>query len=217
MYKKPLKIILSILLTLIFICSVLFNIVAFNSSYASLMFRYDKNSYQTMHSIAASKLEYSNVKDGLYVKGQNVNGCSSFEAQYNVENDIMETKTTCKIGDVTSTYYYKNNSIYNQNGEILEQDVSFDYFVSEYPNIFTHFLDITLWDVDLNGGKTKIDFSFSPFYTLGIKFSFFKTETLIYTYKYDLKGRIRKIEAKDDTSKASILIDYKKQNIDFPR
>ena len=58
---KAFKIILKSLLFLVFVISVTLNILLFNSSYGSLMFKYDKNKFYTMNYFATNKLTYENL------------------------------------------------------------------------------------------------------------------------------------------------------------
>ena len=227
MNRRPLKIIFTVLLVLIFIVSALFNILAFNTSYASLMFKYDKNTLQTMHFKAYEPIKYDNLEKGYIVKGENIDGCDSFEAQYYInESSEIEMKTVCSVKEqdkeVTTTYYYKNNKIFIDSGDKKQKiEGSFVTYRASYPDVFDYY-DIALeYDLNAENYKTKMDFSFAPFYTLGIKYSFSVKDSgyespFTATYQYDLKGRLRKIILDNEEEPSKLSIRHKNKSIEYP-
>lgn len=219
MKKKVLNIVLYTLLTIIFVVSTLFNILAFSTSYGSLMFKYDKNLYSAMHQDSVSKLAFNNNKEqGIQIEGKNIAGCSSFEAQYHMNNDLtIDMKSVCKTKEGTTTYYVKGDTIYIQEGKTKTKEAGdIGDFITKYPD-FYEFASIAI-DNDLleNKNKTSMDFSFSPFYTFGIKYSYKTSDSEKITYKYDLKGNLRKVEYEKGKEKSFATISYKNKKIEFP-
>lgn len=227
MNRNPLKIVLTVLLVLIFIASFLFNILAFNSSYASLMFKHDGSLLETMHLATYSVIDYEDLEKGYSVKGKNIDGCDVFEAKYHInEKKEIETKTVCTIKgtekDETTTYYFREGKIYiDKADKKIKADGSFDDFRINYPDVFDYYEEALGYDLNVDNYKTKMDFSFSPFYTLGIDYSF-AAKDIAYilpftvTYKYDLKGRLRKIIVDNDKNPSSLTIKHKDSKISYP-
>ena len=68
-------------------------------------------------------------------------------------------------------------------------------------------------DIAEKDTKIKMDFSFSPFYVLGIKYTVSKTTT----FYYDLNGKLRQIEAKlADGTKETYKFNYQNKQINLP-
>lgn len=242
---KSLKIILNILLILLFFVSAIFNILTFNSSYASLMFKYDKNLFEVMHTNAKSEITYEvfdlyidkHTNQGFSVKGENIDGCDKFEATYYISVDDetkvseIESSTVCTTintdkKEVVTKYYFKNNVMFTDAPDIeatkenfeqkFRETGTFEDFRAKHPDAFDHLEKVLVNDLKYDSNKTKLDFSFSPFYTLGIKYSVDLTDTSYITYRYDLKGRIRKIVDNNDAKDSTLTINYKNKKVEFP-
>lgn len=221
--KKLLTIILSVLAALLFLVSALYNILVYKSSYGSLMFKYDEVKYYVMHDIATQPFSYTylqkETKNVVKISGENIDGCDVFTTEYyvNKESKIF-IKTTCSVEEDETTYYYDGTTVYIYHGdENSKKDLSLGEYFTYYPDFFG-FAQTFLFDTSLTSNKnnkTKIDFSFSPFYTFGIKYSYSLADTS-YTYKYDLYGRLRKIIIEDSVNKSTYRIDYTSEKFSLP-
>lgn len=219
MKKKVLNITLYSLLTIMLVASILFNILAFSTSYGSLMFKYDKNLYVAMHQDNIVKFNFSNKSEqGIQIEGKNIAGCASFEAQYHMNDDLtIDAKSVCKNKEETTTYYVKGDTIYIQEGKTKTKEAGdINDFATRYPD-FNEFVSLAITkDLLESKNKTSMDFSFSPFYTFGIKYSYKTNDDEKITYKYDLKGNLRKVEYEKGKEKSSATISYKNKKIEFP-
>ncbi len=218
--KKGLKITLIVLMFIALVFSVFFNIFAFKSSYGALMFTYEKEKYEEMVQMSEAKLVYTynglKIHTGIQVKGENVDNCESFEAQYYVEADgSVNVKTVCEVEDKEITYYYADGYLYKEEDGIKSvESMSYNYFISQYPSLGRALSGVDGLFTLNEKSKTYIAFSFSPFYVIGIGYSY-KKDDVEYEIKYDLKGRLRnvKIDAQKDTT---LEISYSSKDIDFP-
>lgn len=220
--KKIITIISISLASTVFVISALFNIFMFKTSYGTLMFNYNKETYFTMHSIASEKFDVSllnkQTKYSTKISGENIEGCDYFTTQYYVDkNSKLNIKTTCKINKETTTYYFKDSTLYVEKGSSkTSESIDFDNYVTQYPEFFG-FASGFLFDPQLtdSNNKTSIDFSFSPFYTFGIKYSYSKSD-IKYTYHYNLKGHLRKIDIKKDGKVDTLKIFYNEKIFKTP-
>lgn len=222
--KKWLKITLICLASILLVFSVLLNILSFKTSYSSLMFKYDKSLFDSMHSLAHSKVSYTSFiseKDyGYTVKGENIDGCSTFEANYYVDGSSnLQMKVICSTNEQTSSYYFKDNVVYiDASSGKTKESITIEQYIAKYPDSLGYIENMFAVNTlsEQEGNKTKIDFSFSPFYTLGIRYKFNVSDNETITYKYDLKGRIRKIIVENDELNSKLKIKYKRSSIEFP-
>lgn len=220
---KKIIIIISIsLASIVFVISALFNIFMFKTSYGTLMFNYDKRTYFTMHSISSEKFDINYLnKSSKYstkITGENIEGCDYFTTQYFVDKDLkLNIKTTCKIDKETTTYYFKDSTLYIVKGSSkTSENINFENYVTQYPEFFG-FANDFLFDPQLtdSNNKTSMDFSFSPFYTFGIKYSYSKLNVK-YTYHYNLKGDLRKIDIKKGGKVDTLKIYYNEKTFKMP-
>ena len=78
------------------------------------------------------------------------------------------------------------------------------------------FQDKILEEIEESDNKVKIDFSFNPFYVIGLKYEI-KEEKSTTLYRYDLNGRLREISHESSSGdKISYKISYKNVKIDLP-
>lgn len=225
---KALKIITTIFLTLVFILSIALNILLFSSSYGSLMFKYNKTTFNTMNSMNDERLSFNyltNKKNqGIQITITSNN--EEFKGIYYVDENSELTfehiysTVNGKTRTITKRVYYKDNTLYtDDNGTmsisnttiqeiLLLSDIIFNQSSNVIPNA-----DI----VKSNDDKTQIGFSFSPLYFLGIKYAYTNEANQSYTYNYDLKGRIRKVEIKEsETENKKYIINYKAKKVIIP-
>lgn len=224
--KKLIKIFLTIVLTFIFLLSVSYNIIIFKTSYGSLMFKYDELKYYTMHNLAIEPFSAAyltkETKDTIEISGESIDGCDIFESKYYVNADKkLHIKTVCIVKgeeDLKTTYYYDGSTLYIDNGNTKsKKSIDWVSYLEFYPEFFS-FAQTFLFNKTLTSdenNKTKIDFSFSPFYTFGIKYAYSIGATE-YTYRYDLKGRLRKIQINQPTGNAKYEINYTDTKFSFP-
>lgn len=180
---KTFKIILNTFLVVVFIASTLISILLFSSSYGSLMFRKDKNLLNSMLTVQSTNFSYSNFmeqKDVSY----------TFDTVIKEENKKADIKIVVafnKDGDMS----YSETCI---NDACLDVDSVLNYISIVHTELYSS-----------NKVKTKMDFSFSPFYTFGIKVDAGNIEA-----NYDLKGNLRKVKITEE--KKSIIIKISKGN-----
>ena len=171
--NKFIKVSIAILVTLLLIVSFLYNILAFRSSYGTLMFKYDELKYYTMHSLATESLDTrflkKETKHATKIKGENIEGCSLLEMTYYVDNeDKLNIKTICSKENKTTTYYFKDSILYIDDGvSKTKESISLSNYKALYPEYFG-FMENFLLNSDLTAdkeNKTSMDFSSSPFWT----------------------------------------------------
>jgi len=226
---KVFKIILKVFLVLIFIVSVTFNIAIFGSSYGSLTIKYDETKFLSMSSYTSSNiystfLGYSKNK-GLQLEVTNVGDCDKLIANYyfdNEKNASFETKCTYLENDETKTnsYYYKDNVLYTDiNGAKSKQTLNYSTAITTILSLETYkdILFLEEGTIRSNNGKTHLNFSFKPFYFMGINYSYTSDAGSKYSYNYDLKGTLRKVSVSNkDEKKQTYVINYKNNKINFP-
>lgn len=211
------KKILAILLTIVFIFSVLFNVLCFKSSYASLLFSYDEDLYSTMASNALSRFYYQNItalkNSGVQIKTNNVGSCSEATLDIYFDSDSKPTlKHSCKKvseSEIKTTYtYFYDDVVYFDNGTKTKTTSTFLQTYSSYGA----FLPLN----QVIDEKAKTAISFNSKYILGIKYGYKENETT-YIYKYDLKGKLRDVSITNgDETTASYKISYKNSSIALP-
>lgn len=221
--KKLIKVLIIVLASLLLIISFLYNILAFKTSYGTLMFKYDELKYYTMHSLATeafdTRLLTEETKHAIKIKGENIEGCSLLEMTYYVDSDNkLNIKTICTKENETATYYFKDSTLYIDNGTSKTKElISLSDYKSLHPDYFG-FMENFLFNPDLTAdkeNKTSMDFSFTPFYTFGIKYSYSVGGTN-FMYHYSLKGKLRKVEIDQANDDYKYTIDYKADKFDLP-
>jgi len=222
--RRTFKVFFTIIIIFVFIISIFFNILLFSSSYASLMLKQNKSLYLTMHEDSKDFFELDNQKEyGFHIEAENVEGCISLISDYYVDNEGKKTvKSVCSKNEedktVVYTYYFYNNKVFVEVGEAkTKEEITFEGFLNSYPHAYKNVVEILNTDLMVNNkeNKTKLHFSFSPFYVLGIKYSFKVEENNTYTFKYDLKGRVRILSIEGENS-SNIKIKYNTDSISFP-
>ena len=223
---KIFKTILKVFVVIIFVVSAILNILIANSSYGSLLFKYEENKFLSLNTHAAHKFNYilSNKNEGLQFKATSVEGCDEFVANYYLDensNLTFETKCTYTENDetVVNKAYFKDDVIYlDNNGTKSKESISEIYAISLYKSMFTYsdLYMLTNEAITSNDSKTKIGFSFSPFYLIGINYSYKSEDNTLYKYSYDLTGKLRKVTVKDNENESKMTFNYKNKKIDFP-
>lgn len=224
---KTFKTILKILLVIIFIASAGLNILLFSSSYGTLIFKHNEAKLISMNSYANSRVSADylmNQKDaGLQIKSTAVVGCDEYIANYYVDKDSkLYAHIACtytKDGQtVTDNSYFKDNKVYHlhHTGEKAAETMDFKYLFSSQTNSALKNLLVSESKIKNNDEKAKISFSFSPFYFVGIKYSYKDELNTTYKYEYDLSGCLRKINLSNSEGKKEVTITYKSKSISIP-
>lgn len=216
------KFILKILFVIIFIFSIVLNFVLFGSSNGSLVFKHDKDKLSVMTETSNNALK--NFIDSKSSKAIEYNVTLSNETlnyTFFVDKDgkvFMKAVSTKE--DKTITKYYQDEKLYTQDGDSLTF-TNCD-LLTMYSEFYSKVYSLTNYNlletsVDENNEKTKLDFSFKPFYVLGIKYSAKATDRKL-TYKYDLKGNLRVVEAdfEDNDKDYSLTINYSNKVLKMP-
>jgi len=221
------KTIVNILLIIVFILSITFNFLIMGSSYGTLVFKHSDRKLISMAS--AQRLEFEpsyfllQKNQGIQISKKTKTESNIvkeeykfyFDKKYNLTTYVLNSKQT---GDSFNkdVYYSSNNKCYDGEGK----ENSNICVTSNIPsNILTElnvYQDALIEDVETTKTKSKVHFSFSPFYFIGIKYTI-KNETATVTYKYDLKGQLRKIEISYKTGvKETYSINYKDNKVSIP-
>lgn len=226
--KKGIKITLNILLVLAFIFSAAFNILIHGSSYGTLIV-----SHSDEKLLAITSAEYLNFYPNFFL-GQKEAGVQiyketredtsiikdtysiHFSEEYNMTASI--SKTTQEADNFTRVdSYYKDQYLYTSNDTKKTK-------TSATPNTVTYsilseittLLYVLSEDIEEKDTKAKIDFSFSPFYFIGIKYTINSEESDI-TFKYDLNGTLRKISIEYESGKKEYYeISHKNKEVKLP-
>lgn len=221
--NKLIKIILITLAVLLLLVSFLYNILAFRTSYGTLMFKYDEIKYYTMHSLSTeafdTKLLNKETKHAISIKGEKAEGCDVLEMTYYVDSENkLNIKTVCSIEEKTTTYYFRDSTLYiDDESTKTKEEISLTSYKTLYPEYFG-FMENFLFNPDLTADKedeTSMDFSLSPFYTFGIEYSYSIGDSE-FTYHYSLKGKLRKIEIEQADEEYEYKINYKAKKFDLP-
>lgn len=226
---KVIKIILKVFVVILFIVSVLLNILLFNSSNGSLIFKYDETKFIAMNSSASDYLnsEYiGSQKDmGIQFKSNNIESCNEFIANYYIDNESNITlETVCsytndKGEQVTDKLYFENNIVYlDSNGVKTKQNATASSVIEGYKGLYSHLPLFLLSNETIkeNDSKTTIGFSFSPLYVVGINYKYTDENNIESKYQYDLSGKLRKVTRKTDKKTETYEINYKSQKIEKP-
>ncbi len=216
------KFILKIIFVIIFVFSIVLNIILFGSSNGSLVFKHNKDKLNVMAENSDNTLKM--FLDGKSNKTISFNAVLSNETlnyTFYVNNEgkiFMEAVST--KDDKTITTYYQNEKLYTIDGD---SKTSKDCDVlTMYGTYYSKVYSLTNYNllessINENKEKTKVDFSFKPFYVLGIKYSAKATDRKL-TYKYDLKGNLRVVEAdfEDNDKDYKLTINYSNKALKMP-
>lgn len=216
------KFIFKILLVIIFIFSIVLNFVLVGSSNGSLVFKYNQDKLSTMAETSDNNLKM--FLDGKSNKTIVFNVVLSDETlnytfYVNKEGKIFMKAVSTK-DDKTATFYYQDEKLYTLNGDIkTSEDCNLSTMYNTYYSKVYSLTNYNLLgsSIDENKEKSKIDFSFKPFYLLGIKYTAKATDGKV-TYKYDLKGNLRVVEAdyEDDSKDYKLTINYSSKTLKMP-
>ncbi len=216
------KFILKILLVIVFIFSVVLNFVLVGSSNGSLVFKYNQDKLSALAETSNNTLE--KFLDGKSNKTISFNVTSSNETlnySFYVDKEgkiFMEAVST--KDDKTVTEYYQNEKLYTLDGDSKTyKDCDALAMYNNYYSLVYSLTNYNLLEtsIDENKEKTKIDFSFKPLYVLGIKYTANATDRKL-TYKYDLKGNLRVVEAdyEDNDKDYKLTINYSNKALKMP-
>lgn len=225
---RAFKLILKILLVIIFMFSVAFNILLWNSSYGSLIFKHNEEKLLAMAS--SKRLEFENSyfllkqESGIQIYEESREGSSieknTYKYYFDKESNLVayiESSVQTADSFSKSKSYYKDGTIYKE-----ENGVKFHYpamsvtTVGEILSSLNSLQDALITNIETTNNKAVIDFSFSPFYVLGLRYTVKEAEQTT-TYSYDLSGNLRKIHIKYQTGRTKDYeISYKNKKIDLP-
>lgn len=224
------KKIMTILLAILFILSITLNIIIFSSSYGTLLFKYDRTKFKSLINLNSSKLDISKFflqkETGIQINYEYKDNETLMKYDYTIYFDD-KSNLTIKIVESTQagdnfkskTSYFKDNYLYIEENESRTKiTTSKELAVAGAINILATLnnqLSIHVANEE-NKAKTKIDVSTSPFYLLGFKYTV-DNDISSSTYKFDLKGNLRKANIKTITGEEKIYkISYKKEKVTFP-
>ena len=220
--------IVSILLVIIFISSIIFNILIYSTSYGTLIFKYDDSKFSYMVDIKKTETMPTYF---LYQKNQSIqiyketstetttiknSYIIDFDKDSNLIVKIIDSNQTNDIFTKTESYYI-NGYVYKIEGdnkiktESAKETILNDILTELY--IYQQTLSS---DILVSKTKAKPEISMSPFYLLGLKYAI-KEDNHNITYSYDLKGDLRKIKIKDASSTNTLYtINYKNKKLTLP-
>lgn len=219
---KKSRIIITAILVTLFVISTILNVFMFRSSYGTLLFKYNESKFASM---AGSRyLEFTPIyfldksDSGIQIEYIS-NKSGKIEKHYYSFHFDKGSNMTAKLVDIDSANtktqtYYITNTIYQQTKDSkTKQEANETTLVTNLFKNIVSYQSMLLNDITEKDTKTKIDFSFSPFYVLGVKYNVGKTMT----FHYDLNGKLRKIEAKlTDGTKETYTFTYKNKQISLP-
>lgn len=219
---KRTRTVITVILVVLFVLSTLLNVFLFRSSFGTLLFKYDEKKFSTV--VKSRYTEFTPIhfldKSDSGVQIEYIsNNKGKIDKHYYYFHFDNGSNMTAKIVDVDSannkTYkYYVTNTLYTN-----DKDKKTKAEQNETTLILTLFEDLITFqeslinDIEEKATKTKIDFSFSPFYILGVKYNVGKTMT----FHYDLDGKLRKINVTlTDGTKETYTLTYKNSRISLP-
>ena len=221
---KIFKIILNILIVIIIVMSITLNILCFGSSYGTLSIKYNENKFIAMNDYAFNTIDSfilnQDSKTGLQIEATNVNDCKVFSSNYYFDKESkLSFKISCIKESHVENIYFSNDILYldnvNNNGEKTKVNTPVEIALTKYsPNVDEIYLigDI----IKNNQTKTKLQFSFSPFYVLGINYQYKDLSKTKYSYSYDFNGHLRKVRVINNEKQSDYTIGYKSKTIALP-
>lgn len=221
------KKILLVLMIIIFIFSLAFNIAICSSTNGTLIFKHNDEKMIAMASadrinLTPDYLMLQKDKGIQLVKEAKENGITTtnkyniyLDKEYNLTASIKVSTKTGKISEQEKKYL-KDGKVYDNEGKELNEQIAFLSQISTQLTEINLYQDALLTNVETTNNKAKIDFSFNPFYFIGIKYEISEEDRTI-TYNYDLKGRLRKITVDYKTGKLeNYSINYKNEKVTVP-
>ena len=229
---KAFKLILKILFVIVFIFSVIFNIQLFSSAHGTLILSHDDEKMLIMvnteknNFTPANFLTRKNVALQVYKENRTETSVSKIHYQVYMDEEaklLLKAETTKQTFDTDkanpsftkSITYYKNGQYFSENGSALSTSENTLILADVFLEVNT-FQEILLNDIKETDNKAMIDFSISPFYFIGLRYTI-KEETRNITIKYDLSGNIRKIIVEQQNGDVSTYeIGYDDEKVEFP-
>ena len=219
---KKSRVVIAVTLAVLFILSILLNAFMFRSSYGTLLFKYDESKFSSM--VGSRYLEFTPIyfldktDSGVQIEYIS-NKDGKIEKHYYTFHFDKGSNMTAKIVDVDSannktyTYYITNTTYIETEDTKTKQAVDEMTLISKLFQSIISYQSMLMVDIAEKDTKTKMNFSFSPFYVLGIKYTVSKTTT----FYYDLNGKLRQIEAKlADGTKETYTFNYQNKQINLP-
>lgn len=219
---KVFKVIIKVLLVIIFILSISLNAFVFRSSYGTLLFKYNSNKFSSM--VNSRALEFNSIhfldksNEGIQIHLETINKGVLEVAYFDFYFD-KGSNMTAKFTEIDSavkkiTTYYTTNYLYKEvdgvKTKIAADEIT---IVNGILNSLIAYQGVLSSDIKTNENKAKINFSFSPFYFLGLKYEI-KDEL---SFHYDLDGRLRKVKVVlADGTVEKYTISYKNNQIKLP-
>lgn len=216
-----------IFLIIICVSSIAFNILIFGSSHGTLLLKHNDEKLHAVASVERVDFEPSyflankNAGTQIVKEIKENDVTSKFEYQIYLDNESnLSVKNTTSIQTSESfeskTTYYKNDSSYNKDGELEMVPIATTTVVSTLLTELNVLQDLLVTDIETTENKAKMHFSFSPFYFIGIEYSF-SIDSQTITFKYDLNGNLRRINIKNNDGKETdYLINYKSIKVEIP-
>lgn len=226
-FMKIFKTILLFTSIVVFIFSLLFNVAIWSSSYGSLIFKHDDEKFSSLASSQRLNFEPSyfvykeNCGVQIYMETETKTNKekASYEYYFDKKGNVtIKGKINQIINKDASKieYYYNDGKLYiNDNGEKNLQITNSSAVSKEHLTIINVLQDLLITDIETSKNKVKIDFSFNPFYVLGMKYTI-KDEDKNISYKYDISGKLREITINSKEEKSVYQINYKKSKISLP-
>jgi len=204
----------------------------FNNSYGQLAIKKDMNLLKAM---AMSSAE---ILAGKTILNKEERG---FEYSYKVEQEdkvleeydykvYFDSENTFNLAytftdesETESQFYVTENNLYkNIDGSRKRKPLTEDEISSYKKGILNDINEMhelafsKIESFDENKISTSLDFSFSPFYLLGIKVKLVEDTTHSTILHYDLNGILRKAEYKEEKKVTTFTYSYNDSKIDFP-
>lgn len=219
---KKSRIVITAILVVLFILSTLLNVFMFRSSYGTLLFKYNENKFLSMVSsryLELNSIHFLDKSDcGIQIEYISNNAGKIEKHYYNFHFD-KGSNMTAKIVDIDSssnktyTYYVAGKTYIQTKDSKTKIDTNETTLVTELFEDILTYQTILINDIQEKDTKTKMDFSFSPFYVLGVKYNAGKTLTV----HYDLNGKLRKINTTlTDGTKETYTFTYQNDQINLP-
>lgn len=221
---KIFKIILKVLLVVVLVISVTLNILCFGSSYGTLSVIYNEDKFISMNNYAFNTLESfvlnEDSKTGLQIEAINNKQCKKLSAHYYFDKDSnLSFSISCSKENYIENIYFSNGFLYSDNvknsGQKTKEEMTSKEALMK-AELNTDMMNLNSDTIKNNKVKTKLDFSFSPFYILGIKYKYKDLSETTRSYSYDLNGRLRKVKIINKEETTKYTINYKSKKITLP-